>query len=1380
MKKKLLILSCALVLLSAMVLLADTDKDRMVIPIQEVQSLLPPTPSPMAACSIVKHLGTSAWAHSGLEAGMQIVVYHNPAIECAVVPTYPFEITTFSFTLYDYMPGTVVWPAMIDVVVYDMAIPGDSCGGPGAELCRVSVAADQASFETPAIGSVDFPTPCCVNGPFYVGIEFTAGTVGTTPSILLDDETIKPVVTCDGWVYDVTGSWLEWYSFWAVGYPLFWVDGETESGNCGAPCTWEPGDPHKMHYAQLPDEAGWDVYATEPMVLADDFECTQTGWIKDIHWWGSWKYGAEGVINNFVLSLHEDISADQSPTGYSMPGATLWEREIWDFEATPLDPPTMEGWYDPACDSSYADGDANCDGATLTVADLVELIRVLYNGGTPCPDFYTNSDLNGDCVVDTLDVLVYQDYFASGMAAFAPYGGYPVPACCGAKEVLWNDHQAYFQYDVCLDSIDWFPQDSGTIYWLNISAQVEDTSYYWGWKSSLDHFNDDAVWSYWGDLEWTDIYEPDPAQADTNSFMLMIAPDGSFLDGYGSDAFGDGWYYYPSEWWNIWFYDHPYDPTRYKKIHIETIIQPLDGGQPSWVEFAVNWSTAWWSEVGNPPGEERYPPLPGVDEALAIGRYTFLAEPDVNGYFVFDFMVPDYNPEWVSIDVRGYNIMIESGFIEHECISGKSVGDTSLDLSFVITGEPFGSPDSGACCWDDPTGMGWTCTYTTRDYCENTLGGVYEGDGVQCEGIEACCLPDNTCVMADALCCRNELGGFPQGQGSTCLGVQACCLPSGDCAMVDALCCVNELGGVPQGAGSLCGGMQACCLQGGACTDADSLCCINELGGVPQGAGTACTAPEACCFGDGSCQDLDPLCCTDMGGTPQGPGTSCATTVCKSGWEEGDPHKMHYPQLPDEAGWDVCATRPLVLADDWRCSETGWVKDVHWWGSWMNGAETEIDYFLLSIHTDIPAAASPTGYSMPGLTLWEREIHDFNPVALTPPTTEGWYNPASGDIWPDNHQAYYQYNVYLDSADWFWQTDSTIYWLNISAVYADTSYLWGWKSSINHFNDDAVWAQWGDLDWMEMYEPDPPDPIFNMFTVTVDQGGQFVDGFGENAYGDGWYYYPWYDWWNVWFYDHPFDYARHKTIHIDIFVTTLAPGPAWLELAVNWSTDRWSLDFPGIDRPPLPGEDEDLYIGREVLFASDFFEGHYALDFVIPWYNPEWVSIDVRGFNFMIMDGIIVHECIGTDPQSMDLSFVITGDTIGGNPDLGACCPGNGDCELLTEADCLALDTAAVFRGVGTTCLGDSEPNGYDDACECCGLYTGGITGNCNCSIDGKLTLSDITRLIDRVYISKLPLCCEKNGNCNGSADEKITLSDITVLIDAVYISKIPPQPCIP
>lgn len=76
----------------------------------------------------------------------------------------------------------------------------------------------------------------------------------------------------------------------------------------------------------------------------------------------------------------------------------------------------------------------------------------------------------------------------------------------------------------------------------------------------------------------------------------------------------------------------------------------------------------------------------------------------------------------------------------------------------------------------------------------------------------------------------------------------------------------------------------------------------------------------------------------------------------------------------------------------------------------------------------------------------------------------------------------------------------------------------------------------------------------------------------------------------------------------------------------------------------------------------------------------------------------------------------------------------------------------------------------------CCGLYTGGITGNTNCDVDGKFNLSDITELVDRVYISMTPLCCEPNGDLN--CDTKLNLSDITQLITFVYLDPVAGTPC--
>ena len=62
---------------------------------------------------------------------------------------------------------------------------------------------------------------------------------------------------------------------------------------------------------------------------------------------------------------------------------------------------------------------------------------------------------------------------------------------------------------------------------------------------------------------------------------------------------------------------------------------------------------------------------------------------------------------------------------------------------------------------------------------------------------------------------------------------------------------------------------------------------------------------------------------------------SLAVVVAESAradWSEGDPHKMHYPQLPDPNGWDVNATHKKMVADDWKCSSSGLITGIHIWG----------------------------------------------------------------------------------------------------------------------------------------------------------------------------------------------------------------------------------------------------------------------------------------------------------------------------------------------------------------------------------------------------------------------------------------------------------------
>lgn len=217
--------------------------------------------------------------------------------------------------------------------------------------------------------------------------------------------------------------------------------------------------------------------------------------------------------------------------------------------------------------------------------------------------------------------------------------------------------------------------------------------------------------------------------------------------------------------------------------------------------------------------------------------------------------------------------------------------------------------------------------------------------------------------------------------------------------------------------------------------------------------------------------------------------TSClcvlfAASFALADWDPGDPYKMHYPQLPDPYGWDVFAGfDPVfgvqkVLADDWHCTETGPVKDVHLWGSWREDYEGEIVAIHVSIHDNIAKDEDPEmPWSHPGDLLWER---DFFAGEFTyrqyGSGEQGWYNPNTGEYyWPD-HYSFHQINI-ENIPDPFIQYECRIYWLDITVAVQGLPNghepEWGWKTSLDHFEDDAVWSdlESGGLWWEELRDP---------------------------------------------------------------------------------------------------------------------------------------------------------------------------------------------------------------------------------------------------------------------------------------------------------------------
>jgi hypothetical protein len=205
------------------------------------------------------------------------------------------------------------------------------------------------------------------------------------------------------------------------------------------------------------------------------------------------------------------------------------------------------------------------------------------------------------------------------------------------------------------------------------------------------------------------------------------------------------------------------------------------------------------------------------------------------------------------------------------------------------------------------------------------------------------------------------------------------------------------------------------------------------------------------------------------------------------------------------------------------------------------------------------------------------------------------------------------------------------------------------------------------------------------FAVAIGPKNDLLDGTGSGYNGGKWYQYL-SGWWTQWFPNAPFDPQRKKVIELRLDVEALQPQmPCVVRIAYNWSTPQWSALGKG--RPPLSSDKpESEYIDRYEFFSAQLsYTGkpiRIDRQYEISQYNPEWVSIDVQGENFVITDGWIKHECVAKD----------------GSVPTQACCLPDGKCANLTPEECKAK--GGNPQGPGTQCLGDKNGNQVDDACE--------------------------------------------------------------------------------
>lgn len=224
-------------------------------------------------------------------------------------------------------------------------------------------------------------------------------------------------------------------------------------------------------------------------------------------------------------------------------------------------------------------------------------------------------------------------------------------------------------------------------------------------------------------------------------------------------------------------------------------------------------------------------------------------------------------------------------------------------------------------------------------------------------------------------------------------------------------------------------------------------------------------------------------------------------TAARADWMPEDGHKMHYPQLPDPNGWGVSfASLSGYLGDDWQCSATGAVEDIHLWVAWEGYAEEDPPdmgqrpTLTVRIYNDLPAGQNPLGYSTPGTQILWSDV--FLPTQYTVRYAgsgdQGWYDPIGGTWQVDDHDSYFQINM-TEIADPFEQQQGIIYWLVIQSDELDM----GWKTSQSQtqWNDNAVWKHDVD-DWQELYDPVTSDPLDLAFVITPEPATIALLGFG--------------------------------------------------------------------------------------------------------------------------------------------------------------------------------------------------------------------------------------------------------------------------------------------
>ncbi len=161
-------------------------------------------------------------------------------------------------------------------------------------------------------------------------------------------------------------------------------------------------------------------------------------------------------------------------------------------------------------------------------------------------------------------------------------------------------------------------------------------------------------------------------------------PDGVGWDRAQNDGFMSSWFRYTPPptttqqnwqfWWNEWWYNDPFVRDAGKWIKLGFTWAPINPNQPVDFHVIINWTNGGWIGQNGPPIPFGQPGGNTDDPERYIVRdnpYNAIwnpGDPLPQPYVSPVYWILPYNPEWVSVDVRGANFMITGGWIQHQCV----------------------------------------------------------------------------------------------------------------------------------------------------------------------------------------------------------------------------------------------------------------------------------------------------------------------------------------------------------------------------------------------------------------------------------------------------------------------------------------------------------------------------------------------------------------------------------------------------------------------------------------------------------------------------------------------------------------------------------------